>query len=251
MLKKVILTFFVFCCFCITPVYSEGTVLQVSSVTASAGDTVDITVSITGNPGIAAFNLVLVFDSSIVTPVSIEKNVATGTFASNLESAGGEELDSITAVWVDNADYTEDGALLSVKFKIKDEAQGNIKISVTGKMCNYDGDDIDASIVNGGINIGKIETTGSTPKPTSSPSDGNSSVSVIMDGKPVNFDVLPVMENDRVLVPFRAIFEQFGATVEWDEETQTVTAKTADKTVILQIDNCGMYINGEMILLDV
>ncbi len=32
------------------------------------------------------------------------------------------------------------------------------------------------------------------------------------------------MENDRTLVPLRAVFEAMGAEVLWDEATQTITA---------------------------
>ena len=34
--------------------------------------------------------------------------------------------------------------------------------------------------------------------------------------KQLNFDVPPITENDRTLVPMRAIFEALGAEVEWE-----------------------------------
>lgn len=48
------------------------------------------------------------------------------------------------------------------------------------------------------------------------------SITVIADGTPVSFDVAPAMENDRVLVPLRAVGEALGACVQWMEDTQTV-----------------------------
>lgn len=75
-------------------------------------------------------------------------------------------------------------------------------------------------------------------------------ISVIIDGKIQEFDVNPIIENDRVLVPFRKILETLGAGVEWHEETQSVLAKKEDTSVLLQIDNPYMQVNGQEILLD-
>jgi transcriptional regulator with XRE-family HTH domain len=43
---------------------------------------------------------------------------------------------------------------------------------------------------------------------------------VILDGRNLTFDVPPTIENDRTLVPLRAIFEALGADVQWDGATQ-------------------------------
>jgi hypothetical protein len=67
----------------------------------------------------------------------------------------------------------------------------------------------------------------------------------------VEFDVLPTMENDRVLVPMRAIFEALGATVDWDNDTETVTAKKDGTEISLKIGSDVLYKNGEKITLDV
>lgn len=50
-------------------------------------------------------------------------------------------------------------------------------------------------------------------------------IKVIIDIKNVKFDVPPTIVNGRTLVPLRAIFEALGATVEWDDATQTVTSE--------------------------
>ncbi len=49
-------------------------------------------------------------------------------------------------------------------------------------------------------------------------------ISVFVDGKKLEFDVQPFIENDRTLVPMRAIFEALGAQIVWDAETRTVFA---------------------------
>ncbi len=47
---------------------------------------------------------------------------------------------------------------------------------------------------------------------------------VQLNDKILGFDQPPVMEDDRTLVPMRFLFEQMGAEVTWDEETQAATA---------------------------
>ena len=66
-------------------------------------------------------------------------------------------------------------------------------------------------------------------------------INVTISGKKLDFDVQPVMESDRVLVPMRAIFENLGATVSWDNDT----------VIIIQIDNSKAFINTEVKELDV
>ncbi|MFX4263706.1 ankyrin repeat domain-containing protein [Pelotomaculum propionicicum] len=75
---------------------------------------------------------------------------------------------------------------------------------------------------------------------------------VIIDDKIISFDSGQhiIVENDRTLVPFRNIFEAMGADVQWDKDTQTVTAKKGDITISLIIDGPA-YKNGEPIVLDV
>lgn len=69
-------------------------------------------------------------------------------------------------------------------------------------------------------------------------------VTIIVDGEKLVTDVAPVIINDRILVPFRAIFEKLGAEVEWVEETRTVKAKKSTSTLQLTIDSNYVVVNG-------
>lgn len=55
----------------------------------------------------------------------------------------------------------------------------------------------------------------------------------------------PVIEDGRTLVPMRAIFENLNATVEWDNDTRTVTAKNGETEIILPIGSDVYKVNGE------
>jgi len=76
-------------------------------------------------------------------------------------------------------------------------------------------------------------------------------VTVVLDGKILEFDQNPVIQNGRTLVPLRGIFEPMGAEVGWDDATQTVTAVKDDITIKLTIGDNILYKNGEAITLDV
>lgn len=84
--------------------------------------------------------------------------------------------------------------------------------------------------------------------------------SVYLNGEQMTFDAEPFIEDDRALVPVRAIFEACGATVAWDQDALTVigTKNVTDEsgnsdllTVVLQIDNTTAFVDGEPVELDV
>jgi len=70
-------------------------------------------------------------------------------------------------------------------------------------------------------------------------------ITVILDGEVMQFEVPPMMIEDRTMVPFRAIFEALGADVEWYETPQMVVAERVDvhhDTITLQIGNNEMRV---------
>ena len=75
-------------------------------------------------------------------------------------------------------------------------------------------------------------------------------VSVTIDGRAVNFDCQPTIENDRVMVPVRTIFEELGASVSWEQGSQTVSAGKNNELVVLKINSDTMLCNGRVINLD-
>ena len=62
-----------------------------------------------------------------------------------------------------------------------------------------------------------------------------SDIKVNIDDKYIDFDVQPIIQDNRTLVPMRKIFEELGCDVEWLAETQTVIATKNSKIIALQI----------------
>lgn len=80
-----------------------------------------------------------------------------------------------------------------------------------------------------------------TSKPdTDLPVDPNKPISVFLDGRQLNFDVDPIINNDRTMVPMRAIFESLGAVVEWEPETRSAFGTDGTTLIAFQIDNTNM-----------
>lgn len=68
-------------------------------------------------------------------------------------------------------------------------------------------------------------------------------VTVIVDGSEIETDSVPLLINDRTMVPLRSIFEALGAEITWDDATRTVTANKDGVTISLTIDSPVMYKN--------
>lgn len=76
-------------------------------------------------------------------------------------------------------------------------------------------------------------------------------VDVFYNGEKIEFDVEPIIEDGRALVPVRAIFEKIGAVVSWEPETRTVFSILGSDIVSLQINNTIMFVNDTKTELDV
>ncbi len=76
-------------------------------------------------------------------------------------------------------------------------------------------------------------------------------IKVYIDEKQVDFDVKPIIYEDRTLVPLRAIFEALGAEVTWNQDTRTASAVRGDDTMSITIDSKQLFKNNEAVELDV
>jgi hypothetical protein len=75
-------------------------------------------------------------------------------------------------------------------------------------------------------------------------------ITVILDGKKINFDVKPVLKNNRVMVPYRALLEAMGAKVYWNKESGTIRSTREDESVQFTLYSKVAYVNGKKVNLD-
>lgn len=109
---------------------------------------------------------------------------------------------------------------------------------------------VSSSLVQNGTAAQAGTATPQTKATTTSTADGQD-IKVYLDGELLSFDVPPRIEQGRTLVPLRAIFEAMGATVDWDQSSQIVTATRQEVIVQLPIGSKSPTVNGIVWPLDV
>ena len=80
---------------------------------------------------------------------------------------------------------------------------------------------------------------------------GNPNMTVNGTEKPIDAEgTVPVLLNDRTLLPVRAVVEEMGGTVGWDDAAQAVTLHYATDEIRLVIDDTTASLNGTPQTLD-
>ena len=72
---------------------------------------------------------------------------------------------------------------------------------------------------------------------------------VFIDGLKMEFEVEPTIINGSTLVPLRAIFEQLGSVIEWDNDTRTVIAVKNDIKITYTIGQTTAKRNNDTLTL--
>lgn len=75
------------------------------------------------------------------------------------------------------------------------------------------------------------------------------SITVTLNGIPILFDQLPVIENGRTLVPMRAILEAMGAKVEWNEAEQKITASVGSVEIEMKIGDSMLIVRQQTLMI--
>lgn len=76
-------------------------------------------------------------------------------------------------------------------------------------------------------------------------------ITVNINGQELQMEAAPVIIRDRVMIPFRDIFEAMDAKFEWDSIMKTITGTKGDITYTIQINNKVAMINDKPVTMDV
>ncbi|MCL6450064.1 MAG: MBL fold metallo-hydrolase [Acetobacteraceae bacterium] len=79
----------------------------------------------------------------------------------------------------------------------------------------------------------------------------SAAVQVVLDGRGLVFDVPPIIEEGRVLVPLRSIFEALGAEVVWEPAVGRICARRGPVEIQLLVGCRGAWVGGSVRWLDV
>ncbi|GAC90621.1 hypothetical protein KN10_1057 [Anoxybacillus flavithermus NBRC 109594] len=75
-------------------------------------------------------------------------------------------------------------------------------------------------------------------------------IPIISNGKALQTDASPIMMNNRIFVPFRAIAQTMGANVFWNANTKQVTVQKNKKVIFLTVQSSTATINDQTVTLD-
>ena len=136
-MKKIVslLLVMVLCLCTAIPVFAAGAgTIEVGSVTAKVGSTVEVPISIANNPGINYLKLKVSYDSTVLTMVSepVPTSLITGSFTP------GEKLTNnpYSMVWVGTGNSTGNGTIVTLKFKVSETAPlASTTVSVAVDEC--------------------------------------------------------------------------------------------------------------------
>lgn len=71
-------------------------------------------------------------------------------------------------------------------------------------------------------------------------------ITVYVNNEKVDFEVNPVLENGRILVPLRGVFENLGAQVDWNKNIMEVIIKDKNNEIAMMLDKNKVMVNGEI-----
>lgn len=75
-------------------------------------------------------------------------------------------------------------------------------------------------------------------------------IPIIVNGQTIQTDASPIMVNNRILVPFRAIAQSTGANIFWNTNTKQVTVQKNKKVIFLTVQSSTATINDQTVTLD-
>lgn len=249
---------------CLTVSAVDGVTIKTDSVSVKSGETVLVPIYIENNVGFAGFSFELHYNDSHLTPVAVKNGVAfEGSITSNVQQNSASGI--VTLIGASATNSTESGILCYVKFEASDSFSGETALTLVNKgLVNQDHEKLTPTIAHGKVTVSKdveedvIIIPPSTDIPAISPTpivpekeEEPKEISVYIDGKAVKFDVAPVIIDGRTLVPMRAIFEQLGAYVWWEDEIKTAIGVKDSIMVAIAIDKPTMRKNDKDLALDV
>lgn len=121
------------------PSYAGTAVIEVGSLTAYPGDTIEIPVSLRNNPGVTSFKLTVHYDDTLLSYQSLAFDEALTAIEGSKTLVNAEQSGQVTLTWVaTGSNYSGSGNVAVLTFKVNAAQENtNTQLSVT-----YDEDDV-------------------------------------------------------------------------------------------------------------
>ncbi len=224
---------------------ADDATASISGVTATKGDTITLTVALQNSPAIVGLSLSIGYDSKVMSFISAK------SLNSHFEAfeASPEQSTNPVKLVMANVSMTEISGNINIAeltFKMADTvADGYYNVSLTVEEAyNKKIESVSFKSKNGVVAVGNSTTAGTVLKMTLGKSE------YTLNGVTKTMDVVPIIRNDRTMLPVRDVAEALGAEVAWDGATSTATLKTADTEIKITTGAPTALVNGTAVTLD-
>ena len=111
------------------------------------GEEILIPVKILNNSGLCGFEIVITYDSAVVTPVTVTQSdlIVEGWFEDSIETATSA---SFSIVWSGVQNMEEDGELFIIKFIVNEEVDADFVIEISYEQENTINEDLEDVVLN-------------------------------------------------------------------------------------------------------
>lgn len=147
---------------------AESGTITVPAVTAKAGDTVTMTLSLSGNPGIVAMRFLLDYDATALTLTEVKNGTVFSEDAATFCDDYTEK--PFTMLWLkadDTVNCTKNGTLATLTFKVKSGAKnGTYPVTLAlddESIFDKRMQDVPFTVKNGSVTIGKNQPAPTDP----------------------------------------------------------------------------------------
>ncbi len=168
------------------------------------------------------------------------KNIALGWKPKKAEvSVSGVKAE---AAIVDVEKLASDG-MLTVRLKGTEAGNAQIDVTLTNKE--------DEVIKLAPAKVALVSTSALPPTEKHNVTMYINKMDMHVDGKVITMDTMPIIQDNRTFVPFRSLAQAFGANVDYDDATRSITTKLDDKTIVMTIGQKEFTVNGKTETMDV
>jgi hypothetical protein len=221
------------------PIDTEGNFSYQAKLKEGANIFTVVAKDVAGNKSEVSFTISV---STVIPKITISSPVDWQEINDDNVVVSGkvDVLDSIVTINGQNVPLNEDGSFV-YNLSLADEEKGSIPIKVV------------ATAKESGLSANKTIVIIYNPKPKEVVIRLRVGLdSALVNSEAISLDAPPFIDpsTNRTLVPLRFISQAFGAKVQWDDLTRSVTIKLDNKEIKLQIGNTQASIDGKIAELD-
>ena len=211
---------------------SERPIVSVAEVVAESGEEFNISVSITGNVGIAGVNLSLSYDDTKISPVLEGGRPSFTTTLSGVKSVNCG-TGTINYIWANAENFTTDGEIVSFRFQASETAYSETDLVIESlTVYNASENIVDVNTSGAKCYVAELPQTGTQ---TSAATDGKYAIRFVGKIRTEIKDLLLTDDNS------------FGFSIKLSgQDVQTTTVKVFTCTVLMHtISGSGHVQSGQ------